>query len=87
MNRRTFLKIMAATLATQALPGCIGGDNPPANGQRILILGAGIAGLAAAATLPGYDPAHHDALQPRAPKTWLTCLHRATRWRRPFVHI
>lgn len=49
MNRRTFLKIMAATLSIQALPGCVGGDNSPTNGQRILILGAGIAGLAAAA--------------------------------------
>ncbi|MEZ4641590.1 MAG: NAD(P)/FAD-dependent oxidoreductase [Chloroflexota bacterium] len=55
MNRRAFLKIMTATLAAQALPGCQG--NPPANGQRILILGAGIAGLAAAATLrqQGYE--------------------------------
>jgi monoamine oxidase len=57
MNRRTFLKIMAAALSIQALPGCVGGDAPPANGQRILILGAGIAGLAAAATLrqQGYE--------------------------------
>ncbi len=51
MNRRTFLKIMAATLATQTLPGCLGDTALPPNGQRVLILGAGTAGLAADATL------------------------------------
>lgn len=45
-NRRTVLKGMAATLGTTLLPGC--GD---AGERHVLIVGAGIAGLAAGAAL------------------------------------
>ena len=48
VDRRALLQLAMVTLAATALPACTGGDT---TGRKVLIVGAGMAGLAAARAL------------------------------------
>ncbi len=50
VDRRTLLQVAGMVLAATALPGCAGGAGPGSK-RRVLIVGAGMAGLAAARAL------------------------------------
>nr|WP_143780228.1 NAD(P)/FAD-dependent oxidoreductase [Leptolyngbya sp. 'hensonii'] len=71
MNRRNFLRITGATLVAQIIQDCTQSDQNP-HEQRVLVVGAGVAGLAAAKTLVqnGYDVSVIEARDRIGGRVW-----------------